>query len=356
MRFNSIFVANHGIYQLHEDVLSFFQRAINLRTFRLASLFTQNLLNVINDSNDLERKFKAVFTNLNIAGINKTLVYQTITNNNQIQQLLTNNQFPLLSFPSPAYDALQLTIKALYSHLWKSTVTTQTCINNYGSITEHYTLFDQVNKSTTDRICTFCGLEKLTNPKEKRNEYDHYLNKDYYPYSAINFHNLIPMCDTCNKSPNKGVKNMILTENTGIRRLAYNPYSPVETFSLTLNSLDLFGAQCAWQASTTCQNNNQGFLTWKLIFNIDFRYSNYVDSSYERWLKNFNAYFHKQTPVDLPELRNRVTTYLTFKNECALEEGDFIEKRFWEYFHTIPDNDLSLFHEYLRETNDFLNN
>jgi|GEM_PF-1411134 len=356
MRFSSIFVPDHGLYRLNDDVVRFFVRAASLRTFRTNSLFTPSLLNVVNDSDDLENKFRAVFSNLNAAGINKTFVSSVIAHNNQINQLLTDTLFPIEVLPSPLYNVLNVSIRNLYSHLWSSTIKTQTCINNYGSIIEHYTLFDQINRNTADRICCFCGLEKLTNPKEKRNEYDHYLNKDSYPYSAINFRNLVPMCDTCNKSPNKGPKNMIINENTHARRIAYDPYSPVEVFEVSLASMDLFGAQCEWQAQAVCLNNNQAFDTWKLIFNIDFRYSNHVDSSYERWLKNFNAYFHRQTPNDLIELRSRIDSYLTFKNDCALEEGDFIEKKFWEHFHDVSDEDLSLFIDYLQETNDYLNN
>jgi hypothetical protein len=356
MRFNFNFLLNQGIYQLHSDILQFFQSAINLARFNGVNLLTPALRNLVAESDTLGRKFKAVFRELNRNAIDKQLVYNSLINNNNVRQLINDSTFPLQVLPSPLYDNVNISIKNLYDWLWYSTIKTKGCDDNYGSIQDHYVLFDQLNYAVTKRLCPFCGLEKLTNPKEKRNEYDHYLNRALYPYLAINFVNLVPMCDRCNKAPNKGSQNMIIDQDNGTRRPAYFVYDPVEAFSINLDCQNIFSITETWTVQAMCNNMNHAFETWKHVFRIDFRYSNYLKAEYEGWLINFGAYFSNTIPNGINELRQRITQYYNFRIACALSPGDFLEFQFWTFFGQLSDPDLGLFFDFLQQRNAMLNN
>ncbi|WP_162944431.1 hypothetical protein [Flavisolibacter nicotianae] len=311
---------------------------------------------VVENSNDLLAKFQRVFQELNQPNINKQNVYDLILHNNNVVQLLTNKGFPILNFPSDDYDELKRAIKNLYLFLWASTIKTVSCSNNYSSIQEHYRLLDELNHFTTRRICTFCGLEKLKNPKEKRNEYDHYLDKDHYPFAAINFFNLVPMCDSCNKAPNKGTQNIIINSIDGARRIAYFPYDPVENFTVELSCQNIFSLNEQWIVKTSPENLNEAFETWKSVFRIDYRYSNYLNDEYSFWLTDFISYFNNTVPNDLGDLRLRIDQYYNFRLGCAIQPGDFLEFQFWPYVSALDDDDLSLFLHLLQQRHTVLNN
>lgn len=58
------------------------------------------------------------------------------------------------------------------------------------------------------RICPYCGSEKIyVHTKEDgtviKPTLDHYLPKRKFPWLAMNYHNLVPACWSCNNSPNK---------------------------------------------------------------------------------------------------------------------------------------------------------
>ncbi len=341
MLFHFDFLNGKGIYNLHVDVLKFFERAKTRRSFGDA-LFTPELKNVIDGSNNLEGKFRSVFTELNRRVISKQFVYDTLVNNNNVVQLLTNTGYPLITFPSPAYDVLIDKISALYLFLWSSTIGTNICLANYGSVKQHYIDHDSTNLLRTRRLCPFCGLRKLENPKDKRNEYDHYLDKDSYPYLAVNFSNLVPMCDSCNHRPNKGTKCMIIND-FGARRLAYYPYHPVESFSVNLSCSNLFMPNAKWTVNASSPTIDRGFIAWKNVFRIDARFENHITDEYTFWISSFAKYYDGDLPTNVNDLKTKIAAYVaevlhTYDNT----EGHFLHLGFWNFFVGIPNNDLEL--------------
>lgn len=341
MLFHFDFLNAKGIYNLHVDVLAFFEKSITRRRY-VDELFTVSLKNVITDSNTLDAKFKSVFIELNKPGINKQFVYNTLVNNNNVIQLLSNTGYTLISFPSPAYDLLLGKISALYLFLWSSTITTNTCTANYGSLTQHYIDHDTSNLLRTRRICPFCGLRRLENPRDKRNEYDHYLDKATYPYLAVNFINLVPMCDTCNHRPNKGTKNIIFND-VGGRQLVYYPYSPVDSFSVALSCTDLFMPSAKWTVTTNSIPINRGFTAWKTVFRIDKRYENHITDEYAFWIGSFAKYYKGDLPSNVADLKAKIASYVSdVLSAFDSDVGYFLHFEFWNYFAGIPDADLEL--------------
>lgn len=340
MLYHFEFVNDAEIYSVNDDVLDFFQKSISRSRFS-RSVMSDKLKKVVMDSVILETKFKEVFIELNRDGIDKCTVFEFLSNNNNVIELLTNLNYPLLTLEKPLYDRLLKKIRNLYLFIWTSTFNTITCANTYGSLEQHYQAHDILNKKNR-RICPFCGLSKLDDPVEKRNEYDHYFDKGTYPYLALNFKNLVPMCGKCNKRPNKGTQNLIL-DKKGNRRVAYYPFSQVQRFNINLNCKNLFMPNERWILTTSSNESDIGFTTWKTVFKIDSRYANYIKSEYSFWIDSFTTYYQGNLPTTIIEFKQKIKSYLEdvlkiFQNEL----GYMLHVNFWNYLVDVQDSDLEL--------------
>jgi hypothetical protein len=110
----------------------------------------------------------------------------------------------------------------------------------------------------------------------------------------VNLRNLVPMCDTCNKSL-KGSKNMIV-DNKGERVTAFYPYDPPPEleFKLSCTQSPTFdNKKGKWQVDimpkTTDPVVEQKISTWKRVFNIANRYAEYVQELLQKWWNNFTS-------------------------------------------------------------------
>ncbi|PJK13485.1 hypothetical protein CO614_01015 [Lysobacteraceae bacterium NML120232] len=116
------------------------------------------------------------------------------------------------------YRNLFKDLKAFFAGLYDFEAAALTA--KIGDIDSHYQAFVGENKKEK---CPFCGIEGMKGQHHSRREaYDHYLPKALYPFSSINFHNLVPACHDCN-STYKGRKDPV--HNAAGRRKAFNPYA-----------------------------------------------------------------------------------------------------------------------------------
>lgn len=146
-----------------------------------------------------------------------------------------------------------------------------------GDIEDHFKAFVSINKNGK---CPFCGINRLKGKyHSKREAYDHYLPKAFYPFNSISFKNLVPACHECNSSY-KGSQDPAYTPKDPcrgvVRRKVFFPYSTHsyrmelkvslqhnDVENLTPADIDLsFGPpELAEQINT-----------WKDVYGIDERY------------------------------------------------------------------------------------
>lgn len=91
------------------------------------------------------------------------------------------------------------------------------------------------------RVCPYCGMEYIKPTNRSKKQIDHFLPKRKYPFFALCYYNLIPSCDTCNESPNKGQKNPI--DNVLEGKNIMHPYGFKESkvrFHLAFNGADMY--------------------------------------------------------------------------------------------------------------------
>jgi hypothetical protein len=162
-------------------------------------------------------------------------------------------------------------IEKFFKSLFTDIIKLKPVWSRIGKIDDHYKHFIAVND---EGKCPFCGLHDLKNQyHERREAYDHYLPKDIYPFNAINFHNLSPMCHECNSSY-KTVKDPLY--NSGKRRKAYYPYAdeidpPELTIDLKETDIDALEPSDI-DIDVSLAAHQEEVDTWLDVFGIEERY------------------------------------------------------------------------------------
>ena len=183
------------------------------------------------------------------------------------------NYKKLSNFHSKLSDKL----KTLYDLLYGSNPINE--LKEFKSYTttigEHYKEFMKINNKG---ICPFCGLlDMLGTYDEKKEDYDHFLPKDKYPFNSINFKNLAPMCHECNSSYK--LENNPIFDKDGNRRKAFYPYSLKETnidVKVNINSVNDIKPENITLSITAPEQGKVD--TWIKLFGIEERYKAILSS------------------------------------------------------------------------------
>ena len=177
---------------------------------------------------DLSDKFEAVYNKYKSikSKANRNKIINAFQYNNQVEQLCANHADTLVIELKDLPESIQKEIDTLFLYLYNTAI-------NYHRFETHVT--DTVKESisrfiTQNRleVCPFCGLEGFLNIEgQARIALDHWLCKDLFPMSAVNFDNLFPIGPSCNARPAKGEKNILIDNPTSKNRIqAYYPYLP----------------------------------------------------------------------------------------------------------------------------------
>ena len=171
-------------------------------------------------------------------------------------------------------EPLKNELITFYKSLFTSVIHLKVVQDKIGTIDDHY---DQFVTTNDERKCPFCGLNSIKGPNRTvRDAYDHYLPKDIYPFNAINFKNLAPMCHECNSS-HKLRQDPITNPLTHIRRNAFFPYDPDNKYEinidLTFNNPDVNTlSENDVIVNLTSPTHQLEVDTWREVFGIEERY------------------------------------------------------------------------------------
>lgn len=259
-----------------------------------ADLIHPDFQSIIDNHKVLDQRLETVFrAYMALAPAEKTQVQQAYNNNNNIEQVCNNTIRPVKFSELPA--GIQNPLVDLYGS--KGTLYQMLTAkdgydavkNKCGSLKEHFEKFREQNQIS---VCPFCGMENLlTSYDDAKNEYDHYLSKGDYPFCSINFNNLTPVCDYCNKAGNKGQKDIPFQPGTNpqIQDELYFPYSsayPGHVIELKINSntTDLKDVN-NWTLSIDCTpaGNARRKNRWLEIYNIENRYKAKIANDNYQW-------------------------------------------------------------------------
>lgn len=190
--------------------------------------------------------------------------------------------------------------------------------------------YESVLNSAPRPICPFCGREEFEGIGLAREDYDHYLPRSKYPFSAINFYNLVPMGNKCNRSY-KGQKNLLLNED-GERRRSFNPYgNDFVKISLRNSRLPLSSNEDSnWVIDFFPPSEEAE--TWDDVFLIRTRYrKNFYERRFASLLDDIikvqRSYAKRDIDVSIEEIMRDTIVDL---ERAGLEDNSFLKSAFYD--------------------------
>ncbi|MGB5919102.1 hypothetical protein [Arcobacter sp.] len=215
-------------------------------------------------------------------------IFKTLTNeekarikrswkiNNDIEKLCTKKLKPIYLSDLP--EVVRNDIKPLFSWCYTYLLNQKEAS---GDKLDYYKKLISLNEF---EVCPCCGMIDFELDDSKyREAYDHYLPKSEYPFSSINFKNLVPICYKCN-SDRKGTKNPI--EN---KRVAFYPFSNSKNHEISIEfkidkTKDL-NKLTKEDIKIVYKGKDKEIETWDWLFDISKRYNNKVKKYSESMLK-----------------------------------------------------------------------
>lgn len=146
--------------------------------------------------------------------IQRKVLRRAVHNNNKIEQLCNGEIDPVTYREISQIDnVLSIELQKLFGQLYKYIVDREPFYSVYGHKSDFYKRI--VGNET---ICSCCGVGTLLNEHQVPvGALDHYFPINHYPFSSINFKNLVPICDICN-SKYKTQKDTLFEIKTKTRK------------------------------------------------------------------------------------------------------------------------------------------
>jgi hypothetical protein len=271
--------ANHqSCYSKLNDDLKSLYNNVNSDWFKNS---IEDIYNIIKDIENDRDNLKLIFEN-----------------NNKIEYLCSNPKeilrLELLS------GKLVEKLKPFFKELYKKILSWEFIKKKYGTKKEYYNALKLKNDFGFCPCCGF-GLIKHTSNKG-HSAFDHYLPLVYYPFSAINFDNLFPLCNECN-SDNKGSKDVLLSGEKIF--YPFNEIHPIIEIDIKIREKDLFSLfrknsiEIEEISKEELEVNyiniieySEELRSWDLIFDINQRFFEQVKSNGKHWLTNFSRRYN----------------------------------------------------------------
>ncbi len=274
--------------KLHEYVIAFFRKIeIDSNGFR-DELFEPDFLPIVNRHRKiLKTRFKIIYEYVvKLSIIDRETFCQRVIESNQIEEICRGEYKPT-SFIGTS-SGINQTLKGLFLDLYNQVLDGDPFRDNIKSTLRNH--FDQFCNANVDITrCPICGIGELKNAHDiTRDQYDHYLPKSIYPFSSINFYNLVPCCKDCNSFETKGDKDVIALSNG---RLFFPYDTNHKGISLVVNvkhdNPEI--ENIIWELIfSTPDNKNKEIESWKEIYSIEGRYQGFIKG---RIKKLYNYYF-----------------------------------------------------------------
>lgn len=176
-------------------------------------------------------------------------------------------------------------------------------------------------------VCPFCGTESFDAPGARREDLDHYLSRNLYPFAGINLRNLVPAGHKCNSY--KHAKN-ILQGTDGSRRVAFNPYSHTK-LDVLLDESDPFYGVTEHTPNWTIRfvPEPPEAKTWDEVYSVRERYRrDHLDQSFPEWLRLFGKWARREEIriVSDADLVAALQRHENFWADCGIADRAFLKK------------------------------
>jgi hypothetical protein len=210
----------------------------------------------------------------------RKLLKTAVHSNNKIKALCNGNLEPVKYKQIRAIgENLSDAIKSFCDALYNYCLDLAPFFNTYERTDVYYKKVVQKWKT-----CKCCGIGPvLTKFHSHRGALDHYLPKSIYPFTSLNFKNLIPICEYCNGKYKLGKDTLSVTENRGrqnetnMRVKAFYPFSAVKPdIEVTVKFVNFVGVTnlepTNIEIDLQCPGYDEQVQTWDRIFGIQENY------------------------------------------------------------------------------------
>ena len=307
--------------KLNEFVIAFFKR-IEFETSEFSTDFFEkefydNL--IVHHPDILLSKFKAIYNVVKLWNQNQRSDYcQAISTSNEIEEICEGKIIPWKDIDIPK-EVRDIT-KKLFKRLYEDTLKKSTYFKeHYGGLLDHYHTLKKIENNDFE-YCPACGIKEMNTFEDgDRDQYDHYLPKDKYPFSSINFKNLVPICSTCNSFTNKSDKDILSYEG-----VVFYPFdekhSEIDiTVDITNADFDDLSASTL-EIIYTCSNGKlKEIEAWKNIYNIVKRHNAHIRGSLKKWYNRFWESVNDRTLTSISDdekIRTTVCLQQLEKRKC----------------------------------------
>lgn len=299
-----------------ENNLSFTIALVIGKYRNIISSFGDEYLNSVNEVFDICKK-------LNSDQL-KTL-RRAVHHNNKIEKLCSGELTPVTYREINRIDTtLSIEIQKICGRLYKYIIDRQPFYSVYGTKGNFYK--EIIGEET---VCSCCGVGTMLNKHQNPvGALDHYFPINHYPFSSINFKNLVPICDICN-SKYKTQKDTLFTikvrTKRGIKIQNIRKFRAFYPYSTNYEMIEV---------SVSITNDDLTNLS-KNDITIDYSLPNY-DEEIKNWERMFNvSEVHKANLLD-NSTRSFINTQfdmmklgITFDQCCDLYTNNlFYDKNF----------------------------
>lgn len=332
---------------LHDIPTTFFERIEGSETFG-NHLFPDWYEEVCGTLHGLKRKFEDFYNHykaIENEELRRQLRHAFITNN-RIQELcgitINDREIDKSNFSKTISDDLD----AIFDQLYHSTLEYNKFEEKADTtVHEFIRSFIKINKQS---FCPFCGIHSYSYIKgEARLALDHWLCKSNFPQASVNFDNLVPICEKCNKRPVKGERLVLdFPEGELERTKSLYPYlghSGIRiafSFNAVPNTSDFSTIPFSLVISAINNNDDEVVANWMSVFNIQSRFESFLrETIFEMWEVNLESYCQTNAfPQDFD-----INNFKEFLESHKLNyyhkntPGHRLYQVFWNYIINVPD-------------------
>jgi hypothetical protein len=253
----------------------------------------------------------------------KTAFCEAIRRSNNIKQICDGDLIPWKENDIPI-EVRELT-KTLFLKLYDDVLKGTFFKENYGDRKSHYHAFKK-HASNDFEFCPACGIVEMKTAEDKKtDQYDHYLPKDIYPFSSVNFENLVPTCIDCNSIEVKSNKDILIYSGKVFYPFDENNNEIDIDLSIKTNHADL--SKIVWDINYSCTNDKaEQIEAWKEVYNIESRHKTHVSGKIPKWYELYDEYMcDKDCVNEIPETQIRARSYIrTLKKRKVLEKKSLV--------------------------------
>ena len=292
---------------LHKHVMEYFDR-IEFESGSFQNIFFgSDFLGIVNRHPSIVKKpLKEIYSILSrLNQSTRSLIIQQIRDSNKIEEICDGSIVPIRL--DKTVKGLRWILREFFIKLYTQVIDGKAFRDEYNTtLKEHFNEFRRVNSDTT--LCPTCGIGELKMSESKtRDQYDHFFPKALYPFSSVNFENLVLSCKECNSPDAKGEKDTVGV-STGHIFYPFNFYHKQLTVAFNIITDNSNPADIVWNIDFSCiPPKNDEIQSWKSIYDIDIRYKDFVKGRVEKWYRFYWEFMNDNDLSHIPENDRKIT-------------------------------------------------